>query len=257
MQQTVIHNDASLNLPVTRKVALNAPLKWLAAGWRDYKRTPLSSSFYGLVFVLLGYGVTAASWQSPILVLTFVTGFFLIAPFLALGLYDLSRQGEQTEKTSFGHSLFAFRHNKRDMGLLVVFHALVMIAWIRLATIIGALYFGHSGVSVTVLFEQLWSSGEGIGMIVLFALSGAGLAALVFVTSAVSWPMVLDRHTGVINAMATSIKAVNQNKPVMLLWAALIGLLFIVGLATLYVGLLFIIPILGHATWHAYKELVE
>ena len=257
MQQTVYHHDESLNTPATRQVKLNAPLKWLASGWHDYRRTPWSSSFYGLVFVLLGYAVTAASWQSPILVLTFVTGFFLIAPFLALGLYDLSRQGEQSQKASFTHSLFAFRHNKRDMGLLVIFHALVMIAWIRLATIIGALYFGHSGASVSVLFEQLWSSGEGLGMILLFILSGAGLAGLVFMTSAVSWPMVLDRNNGVINAMATSVKAVSQNKLVMLFWAALIGLLFIIGLATFYLGLLLIIPILGHATWHAYRELVE
>ena len=81
MQQTIFHHDSSLDLPETRQVALNAPLKWLASGWRDYLNTPLSSSFYGLVFVLLGYAVTAATWQSPILVLTFVTGFFLIAPF--------------------------------------------------------------------------------------------------------------------------------------------------------------------------------
>jgi uncharacterized membrane protein len=257
MQQTVLHHDHSLELPVTRQVALNAPFKWLASGWRDYLRTPLSSSFYGLVFVLLGYAVTIASWQSPILVLTFITGFFLVAPFLALGLYDLSRQSAYTQKVSFIHSLSAFRQNKRDMGLLVIFHVVVMIAWIRLATIIGALYFGHSGASVTVLFEQLWRSGEGIEIIALFALSGAALAGAVFVTSAVSWPMILDRNKGVINAMATSIKAVMQNKLVMLIWAGLIGLLFIIGLVTLYVGLLFIIPILGHATWHAYKELVE
>jgi uncharacterized membrane protein len=143
------------------------------------------------------------------------------------------------------------------MGLLVIFHALVMIAWIRLATIIGALYFSNSGTSVTVLLEQLWLSGEGLGMISLFALSGAVLAAVVFVTSAVSWPMILDRKNGAINAMATSIKGVMQNKLVMLIWAAIIGVLFIIGIATLYIGLLFIIPILGHASWHAYKELVK
>lgn len=257
MQQSVYHHDGSLDLPETRQLSLNAPLKWLASGWRDFRRTPLSSSFYGLVFVLLGYAVTAASWQSPILVLTFITGFLLVAPFLALGLYDLSRQGEQSQKVSFFHSLLAFTHNKRDMGLLVVFHALVMIAWIRLATIIGALYFSHSGASVTTLLEQLWLSGEGLAMISVFVLSGAALAAVVFVTSAVSWPMTLDRNKGAINAMATSIKAVMQNKLVMLIWASIIGGLFIIGLATLYVGLLFIVPILGHASWHAYKELVE
>lgn len=256
MQQTVYQQDGSLDLPETQQLSINAPFKWLTAGWRDYRRTALYSSFYGLVFVLIGYAVTAVSWQSPILVLTFITGFLLVAPFLALGLYDLSRQAEQSQKVSFIHSLLAFNKNKRDMGLLVVFHALVMIAWIRLATIIGALYFGNSSASVTVLFEQLWLSGEGIGIVALFALSGAALAAVVFVSSAVSWPMMLDRNKGVINAMATSIKAVMQNKLVMLIWALIISVFFIVGLATFYIGLVFIIPILGHATWHAYKELV-
>lgn len=256
MQQTVVHHSSSLNLPETRQVSASAPFRWLASGWRDFRHTPLSSIFYGLMFVLLGYAVTAASWQMPILFLTFVTGFLLIAPFLALGLYDLSRQGQQAQNVRFTHSLFAFRQNKRDMGLLLVFHALVMIAWIRLATLIGALYFSNSGTSVTVLFGQLWNTGEGFEMIALFSLSGAILAAMVFVTSAVSWPMILDRKDGVIVAMATSVKAVMQNKLAMLIWATVIGLLFIIGIATLYIGLIFIIPVLGHATWHAYKELV-
>lgn len=257
MQQTTFEQDNSFNLPATRQLKINAPLKWLAAGWRDLWRNPLYSGFYGAMFVLLAYAVTAASWQSPILVLTFVTGFFLVAPFLALGVYDLSRQAEQANKISFIQSMFAFKQNKRDMGLLVVFHALVMIAWIRLATIIGALYFSHSNTSVSVLMERLWQSGEGIEIIALFALAGAALAAIVFISGAVSWPMILDRRDGVINAMATSIKVVTQNKAVMLFWAALIGTLFLLGLATLYIGFLLIIPLLGHASWHAYKDSVE
>ena len=257
MQQTTLNQDHTFDLPATRQVALNAPLRWLASGWHDYWRTPFASGFYGLAFVLLAYAVTAASWQSPILVLTFVTGFFLVAPFLALGLYDLSRQAEQAQNISFLSSLLSFKQNKRDMGLLVVFHALVMVAWIRLATIVGALYFGHTSNGVTVLFEKMWQTGEGLEMIALFAVAGATLAAIVFIASAVSWPMILDRRESVITAMATSIKAVMQNKLVMLIWAALIGALFLVGLVTFYIGLLVIIPILGHATWHAYKELVE
>lgn len=257
MQHTIFHHDDSLDLPVIRQVSVNSPFKWLAAGWRDFLRTPLYSGFYGLVFVLLGYAVTALSWQSPLLIFTFATGFFLIGPFLALGLYDLSRQNEQTKQVSFIHSLFAFKQNKREMGILAIFHVLIMVAWLRLATIIGALYFSHSGTSVTVLFDQLWQTGEGIEMFTLFTLSGAILAAVVFVASAVSWPMILDRKSSVINTLVTSYKAVMKNKQVMLVWAALIGVLFIIGLATLYLALLVIIPVLGHATWHAYKELVE
>jgi uncharacterized membrane protein len=257
MQQTTFHHDSTFELPTIRRVSAGSPFQWLAAGWRDFLHMPISSGFYGLVFALLGYAVTAATWQSPILVLTFVTGFFLIAPFLALGLYELSRQRETGEGKRFVGSLLAFRRNKFDMGLLVVFHAVVMIAWIRLATLIGALYFSHSGSSVTMLFQQVWSSPEGIGLLALFLLIGGALAALVFVTGAVSWPMVLHRSSGVINAMATSIQVVRRNKAAMAVWAALIVALFALGVATLYLGLIIIIPVLGHATWHAYRALVE
>jgi len=257
MQQTTYKQDHTFDLPVTRQVSLNAPVRWLKAGWSDFRRTPLASGFYGLMFVLLAYAVTLTSWQSPVLMLSLVGGFFLVTPFLAMGLYDLSRQVEQTEHVGFLSSLIAFKQNKADVGLLVVFHAIVMIAWIRLGTIIGALYIGSNGTSVSVLFEELWRSGEGLQMMAVFTVAGAVIAAAVFITSVISWPMILDRREGAIHAMATSVKVVMHNKLVMLTWAASIGLLFVVGIATFYLGLLIIIPILGHATWHAYKELVE
>ncbi|MBD3671807.1 MAG: DUF2189 domain-containing protein [Gammaproteobacteria bacterium] len=258
MQHSVTHNDHTLELPEIRQVAVTRPFKWLAQGWRDFRHSPFASGFYGLVFVLLGYALTAATWSSPLLVMTFVTGFLLVAPFFALGLYDLSRQREQNGRHNFRHSLLAFRHNKFDMGLLIVFHALVMIAWIRMSALIGGLYFSRTGgTDVVTALQNLITSGEGFALFGLLLVSGGVLAALVFVSAAVSWPMVLDRNTGVINAMATSIKAVGQNKAAMLVWGALIVALIALGIATLYIGLLFIIPILGHATWHAYRDLVH
>lgn len=257
MQHSVYEDDRSLELPAIRKVEVNAPFKWLAAGWRDFLHMPFMSGFYGLVVVALGYAVTAASWQTPILVLTFVTGFFLISPFLALGLYHLSRQREQGGKINFSASLLAFKHNKFDMGLLVVFHAVVMIAWIRFTTLISAMYFSNTGASIAGLSEQLFSSGEGLGLLATLVISGGLLAMLVFVTSVISWPMLMDRSSGVINAIATSIEVVRKNKLAMMLWAVLIVGLLAVGIATLYIGLLVIMPVLGHATWHAYRSLVE
>lgn len=217
---------------------------------------PLASGFYGLILVLLGYALTGATWNSPILIMTFVTGFFLVTPFLALGLYDLSRQREQAGKVRFSTSLLAFRKKKFDMALLVTFHAVVMVAWIRLATLISALYFSGTRFNVTTLLENLVTTPEGLGMLSLFMVTGGILAALVFVTSVVSWPMLLDRRSGVINAIATSVNVVNQNRLVMILWAVLIVGLLSIGLATLYLGLVIILPVLGHASWHAYRALV-
>ena len=256
MQQTVYEHDRSLDLPTIRQVKLSEPLKWLTAGWRDFKHAPIASGFYGLMFVLLSYAVTAATWQTPILVLTFITGFFLISPFLALGLYHLSHQREQGETVRLAPSLFAFRKNRFDMGLLIAFYAVVMVAWIRLVTLMNALYFSNAGVSIDSLPQQLFSTGEGAGIVALFVLSGGLLALLIFVTGAISWPMLLDRSSGVINAVATSIAVVKKNKSVMLIWAMLIVALLTLGIATFYLGLLIIMPVLGHATWHAYRSLV-
>ncbi|MDR9436215.1 MAG: DUF2189 domain-containing protein [Thiohalophilus sp.] len=256
MQSSVSDDDHTLDLPTIRQVDISEPLRWLEAGWQDFRRMSLFSGFYGLVFILLGYALTAATWQSPILVMTFVTGFFLISPFLALGLYHLSRQREQGVSVSFMQSLLAFRERQFDMALLVTFHAVVMVAWIRLTTLLSALYLSGTSSSVSVLIDELFNTPEGLGMFALFVLTGAALAILVFVISVVSWPMLLDRQSGVINAVATSVQVVNHNKLVMVLWAVLIVGLLSIGLATLYLGLLIIMPVLGHATWHAYRSLV-
>ncbi|MFO8023994.1 DUF2189 domain-containing protein [Thiohalophilus sp.] len=256
MQPSVSDDDHTLDLPAIRQVEISEPLRWLEAGWQDFRRMPLYSGFYGLVFILLGYVLTAAAWQSPILVMTFVTGFFLVTPFLALGLYHLSRQREQSTVVSFKQSLLAFLERKFDMALLVTFHAVIMVAWIRLTTLLSALYLSGTSSSVSVLVEELFSTPEGLGMFGLFVLTGAVLAVLVFITSVVSWPMLLDRQSGVINAVASSVQVVKHNKLVIILWAVLIVGLLSIGLATLYLGLLVIMPVLGHATWHAYRSLV-
>lgn len=257
MQSTVSDDDRTFELPVIRRVDISEPIRWLECGWQDFRHMPLISGFYGLIFVLLGYGLTTAAWYSPILVMTFITGFFLVTPFLALGLYHLSRQREQNTRVNFSASLLAFREKKFDMALLITFHAVVMVAWIRLATLISALYFSGTRFNVTALFEKLVTTPEGLGMLSVFVITGGVLAVLVFVASVVSWPMLLDRPGGAINAVATSVKAVGQNKLVMVLWGVLIVGLLSIGLATLYIGLVVILPVLGHATWHAYRALVE
>jgi len=257
MQNRALIDNQPMVTPAVRKVKVSAPLRWLAMGWQDYRYEPLVSSFYGLAFILAGLVVTIATWHNNMLVLTFVTGFFLIAPFLCLGLYDLSRQRELTHSYHLWPSLSAFLRRRRDMALLVVFQALIMIAWIRLVTLMSALYVTNTGSSVNVLLEHLFTSGEGLGFLVVFALAGAMLATLVFVTSVVAWPMLLDRSSGVLVAMITSFKAVMTNKSVMLLWASLIIALVLIGFATALFGLLVILPVIGHATWHAYRDLVE
>ena len=255
--RAAIHHDPVVT-PAVHKVEATAPFRWLAAGWQDFLDNPVASGFYGLAFVIAGVVVVSATMQNTILVMTFVTGFFLVAPFLCLGLYELSRQREMTGSNHLSRTLFVFMRRRRDMALLVVFQALIMIAWIRLVTLMSALYVTNTGSSITVLSNQLFSSGEGLGFLGMFVLAGAALATLVFVTSVVAWPMLLHRATGVLIAISTSVKAVMQNKLTMLIWAGLIvSLILIGGVATLSVGLVVILPIIGHASWHAYRDMVE
>ena len=257
MLNRAIIDNQPLIVPAVHKVNADAPFRWLSAGWKDFKANPLASSFYGLAFILAGLLVISASWQNSLLVMTFITGFFLIAPFLCLGLYDLSRQREVTGSNHLWSSMFVFLRRRRDMALLVVFQALIMVAWIRLVTLISALYVSNTGTSVTLLFDQLFTSSEGLGFLSVFVLAGAALAFLVFVTSVIAWPMLLHRATGVLIAILTSVKAVNQNKLTMLIWAGLIISLVLVGFATFTIGLFVILPVIGHASWHAYRDLVE
>ena len=257
MHNSAVTNNQPLIIPDVNKVNPSAPFRWLAAGWQDFRANPLASGFYGLALVLAGLLVISASMQNMLLVMTFVTGFFLVAPFLCLGLYELSRQREMTGSNRLWPSLFVFMRRRRDMALLVVLQAVIMIAWIRLVTLMSAIYVINTGTSINLLYDQLLSSGEGLGFLGMFVLAGGALATLVFVTSAVAWPMLLHRATGVLIAITTSVKAVMQNKLVMLIWAGLIVSLVIIGSATLAIGLVVILPVIGHASWHAYRDLVQ
>ena len=256
MQNHTYISDQPLVTQAIQTVNASAPLRWLAAGWKDFRYNPLVSGFYGLAFLIAGLLVTTATWHNNVLVMTFFTGFYLIAPFLCLGLYDLSRQRELSQSYHLWPSLTAFLRRRRDMALLVIFQALIMIAWIRLVTLMSALYVTNTGTSISVLLDQLFTSDEGLGFLAVFLLSGAALGSLVFITSVVAWPMLLHRSNGVLVAMITSYKAVMANKAVMIIWAGLIVSLVLIGFATALVGLLVILPVIGHATWHAYRDLV-
>ena len=256
MQNRAYISNQPLVTPAVHKVTADAPFRWLVAGWEDFRVNPLVSGFYGLAFIIAGLTVIAATWQNNVLVMTFITGFFLIAPFLCLGLYDLSRQRELTRSYHLWPSLTVFLRRRRDMALLVIFQALIMMAWIRLVTLMSAIYVTNTGTSVTVLANELLSSGEGLGFLAIFVFAGAVLAALVFITSVVAWPMLLHRSSGLLVAMTTSYKAVMANKAVMVLWASLIVSLVSVGFGTALFGFLIILPVIGHATWHAYRDLV-
>ena len=243
--------------PKVRLISMDQPWEWLGAGWKDMWRAPSVSVAYGLLFVIMGYLLVYMVEARFHFILALTSGFLLVGPFLAMGLYDISRRLEAGEPVSLGHALTAWRHNPLSIALFSLALGLLMIVWVRLAALLFAVMVGGREVSLDVAAGQLFFSGSGLTFLLVFTATGAVIAAAVFAVSVVSIPMMLDRKTDFITAMLTSIAAVRANPGPMALWAVLIVIFTGIGLMTFYLGLAIALPLIGHATWHAYRSLVE
>ena len=254
---TLPDRETSLSIPGVRRIALSQPWQWLGAGWNDLRRAPFASLTYGLLFVLMGYLLVATVEGQFTAVLALTTGFLLVGPFLAMGLYDISRRLEAGEPVSLGRALTAWRGNVLPIALFGVVVGLLMIVWSRVAVVLFAVLMGGRALSLEASAAQFFFTGSGLTFLLVFTVVGAIIAGAVFTISVVSIPMMLDRKTDFMTAILTSIAAVRANPAPMALWAALIVLFTGLGLVTFYLGLAIALPLIGHATWHAYRSLVE
>jgi uncharacterized membrane protein len=233
----------------SRKLDWRAPLRWVRLGWRDIRRAPGPSLSYGAVLVAFSYVITYLLYSAEHYVLLFslLTGFVLLGPALAFGMYDVSCQLEKDRRPTLGHCLL---ESKRHLGNELVFAVvllIILLVWARAASMIHIFFPAADKPSLADLATFL-----AVGSTV-----GAFFAALVFAVSAFSLPMIMDRDVDVITAALTSINAVLNNKGVMVLWAAMIVASVIIGFATAFLGLAVLLPLIGHATWHAYRETIE
>ena len=245
------------DLPAIRRVSPGRPFAWLALGWRDMRSNLGESLGYGLAVAALGWLIWAYARGQPQLLTASVTSFFLVAPLLAAGIYEISRRQELGMSTSFGESLQAWR---RSGGALAQFGfelVILVIFWERLSAILFALSYGGEAPDLQAFFRDAFLSGNYPLFVLAYVGVGAVFAAIVFVVSAVSIPLLLDRNGDIYTAMATSFLAVARNLTVMAIWAALIVILVAIGFGTLLFGLIVIFPVLGHATWHAYREMTQ
>lgn len=246
-----------VNLPETRRIPLNRPLAWLSAGLDDLKANPLPSLAYGLLFALGGDLVILATLSYPYLVTVAVSGFLLVAPLLAAGLYELSREHGRGQRIFFIDSLRGYLRNGQSIAMFGLVLALAAVFWERLTAIAFAL-LGAGGEGDTAVFlSRIVFNGEHLAFTLAWFAMGGLLASLVFAISAVSVPMMLDRDCDPVTAMLASLQAVLDNPLPMLFWAGLIVALTLIGFASALFGLVLIMPILGHASWHAYRDLVE
>jgi len=225
---------------------MHAPLRWLNKGWQDIRIAPKQSLVYGAVMMVLGYFVAYMAYQMGnfIIMVALLSGSMFLGPVLAIGLYSISCQIQNGMQPVLGYCL---REGKRHLGNEMVFAAILLVVfllWMR-ATSTVHIFFpaeANPGWSDLALFL-------GIGTLI-----GAIFSTVIFCASAFSLPMFMERNVDVVTAVITSINAVLRNKAVMLLWASLIVLFLLLGFLT---GTLFILlPLIGHATWHAYQETI-
>ncbi|WP_340267247.1 DUF2189 domain-containing protein [Sphingobium mellinum] len=241
-----------------RDLAPGAAFGWLRDGWRDLATNPGPSLLYGLFVFLLSAGIVAGliwlAWDFALF--PAIAGFLVFAPALAIGLYDKSRALELGQPVSLRQMLLP---HARAGGQVLFTGALlcgVMLLWMRAAVIIYALFFGvRPFPGLDHITPMLFTTATGIAMLVVGTLIGGLFAAFSFAISAFSIPMMLDKRVDALTAMGTSWVLVWNNLKAMLVWGILVLVLFLLSVGTGFVGLIIVFPWLGHATWHAYREV--
>lgn len=232
------------------------PFRWLAAGGRDLRAQPGIGFFYGFCFWLMALTLGAVFRTRPEYALSIASGCLLIGPFLTLGLYEVSRRREQGITPEFSASLTCWEPHIRSMGMLVLVLIVLELLWGRASLVVFAVFFNTGMPSTTGVINAVFNPGNWEFLVVYMAVGGV-FATLVFSTAVVSIPMILDRDTDAVSASITSIRVVFANPGVMLLWGALITALIAVALLPWGAGLILIGPLLGHASWHAYRGTVR
>ncbi|MEZ5931631.1 MAG: DUF2189 domain-containing protein [Alphaproteobacteria bacterium] len=215
---------------------------------------------YGILFTLAGYALVASLWALGWIYLTLplAAGFLIVGPLFAVGLYEVSRRLQAGEPVSFAAALGAWKRNSGQIGLMGVALLLLMFAWLRLAAMIFMLFFGLEPPALDHLVQQTVLSPSALPFLVTGTVIGAVLAGFAFAISVISIPLLLDHEeANVVTAITTSIDAVKTNPGPMLFWAVLVVLFVGAGLATFLLGLIITLPLIGHATWHAYRDLTE
>lgn len=255
----VSHSSGGFNLPPIRRISSEHPWRWLAAGWRDLCVHPVLSLGYGFAVVAASYALTALLIYFDLiyLLLPLAAGMMFAGPMLAVGLYEISRRIEKGETVGVRRVLFVTTHSPEHIGSIALILALFMLVWVRVATLLFAVFFGLGAPPLDQIMQTLLFTSGGLVFLLVGSAIGGVLALLAFTISAVSIPRMMVRQTDVVTAIATSVTAVTRNFGPMLLWAWLIALLTVVGIATCYIGLIVIFPLIGHATWHAYRDLVD
>lgn len=232
-----------------RALAPSAPWRWLRLGWRDVVSAPVQSLTYGAGIALLSAGVLAIGlrYGTGWTVIVLISAFVFVAPVLAMGLYTISATLAAGRQPSLGVCLGLTRRALSDALVYSLILMVICLLWIRAGSAIEIFFPEQSEPDRAALIAFL-----SIGSVV-----GSVFALVAFAASAFSLPMIADRQVDAVTTAVTSINAVLRNRRAMAVWVALIVVSVVAGLALVVIGLAITMPLIGHATWHAYREAID
>jgi len=228
---------------------------WLRRGWEDVKRIGSPGLAYGALIAILGGVLLTLGSTHLYLTAAAITGYLLVGPIMTTGLCELARRREAHESLSFDNSLQALTRNPEGLAHFGGFLVLIAALWFVLSAILLESVLSAPAPNLAVILwggSTMLTSSQGLAYIAC----GAALAAIVFAVSVVSVPLIIDRHASASEAIRTSLRVTFTNLPAMILWALLIVAVTAIGFVTLLVGMVVVAPLLGYATWHAYRDLI-
>jgi uncharacterized membrane protein len=245
--------------PQIRSITTEDVYAALSQGWADFKAAPKYGLFFGGVYAIAGILIwlQLLVWDRPYWILPLALAFPLIGPFVAVGLYEVSRRREAGEPLDWSQVLDVVW--KQRSGQLPSMAFVVMagfMIWVWVARLLVALFLGRMSSATYSDFGALLSTGNGLTMVLVGSVIGGIIAFILFSISAVSLPMLLERDVDFVTAMVTSFNAVTTNLVPMLTWAAIIAVGLFVGMVPFFLGLIIVLPVLGHATWHIYRKVI-
>ncbi len=245
--------------PGVRRLTVNDLVDVMGAGIRDLRAAPQYGLFFGGLYAAAGWLLIALLWYLglPYLAYPLALGFALIAPFAAVGFYSVSDHLDKGKPLSWSNVFGGIRDAaRRDLRWMALVTGFALILWMDIAAILFFGFLGFQGFGPD-LFETLFTTPTGLIFLLLGNVVGALIALSVFSISVVSFPMLYERDVDFVTAMVTSVRLVIANPSTMIIWFVVIGILMGISLLSGFLGLIFVLPVIGHATWHLYRRAVE
>jgi len=245
--------------PVVRRITATDIAEALGQGLRDFQAAPLYGLAFGAIYALGGITIMLCLTAFGMIYLAYplAAGFALIGPFVAIGLYEVSRQREARQKPSI-RGIWLMVRSRGELGWMAFVTLFVFVIWMYQVRLLIALLLGlnASFSSLHEFITMLLTTNEGLLFLAIGNAVGAALSLILFSLTVVSFPLLLERDVDFVTAMVTSVRAVVMSPAPMIGWAAIIVVLLIVSSIPYFLGLLVTLPVLGHATWHLYRRIV-